>query len=78
VDQSAQRIATAGAQASNSLAANASGASGAGAAPAPPTDTVDLSAEIVSLMAAKNAYAANVNVARTEDQVTQSLLNILA
>ena len=46
-------------------------------APAP-TDIVDLSAEMVNLMQAKNAFTANANIARVTADMEQSLLNILA
>jgi len=43
----------------------------------PSGDSVDLSAEMIAMMEAKNNFSANVKVAQTEDQVSQSLLNIL-
>ena len=43
----------------------------------PSSDTLDLSAEMVQLMQARNDFAANANVAKTFDEVQQSLLNIL-
>ena len=46
-------------------------------APAP-TDIVDLSAEMVNLMQAKNAFTASANIARVTADMEQSLLNILA
>jgi flagellar hook protein FlgE len=42
------------------------------------SDTVDLSHEVVSLMQGQNDFAANVKVLKTEDQMTQSLLDITA
>jgi hypothetical protein len=41
-------------------------------------DTVDLSAEMVALMSAKNLAQASVNVARVADEVAQATLSILA
>jgi hypothetical protein len=66
VDQSARRIASSTAAASSSA--------GAG----PPADIVDLSAEMVALMQAKTNFTANANVARAQEGMEQSLLNILA
>ena len=43
----------------------------------PGGDAVDLSSEVVALIEARNSFAANAKVARTEDQVSQSLLNLL-
>lgn len=43
----------------------------------PEGDSVDLSAEMVSLIEARNAFAANTKVIKTEDQVTQNLFNLL-
>ena len=40
-------------------------------------DTVDLSAEIVALIEARNDFAVNTKVVRTENQMTKSLLSIL-
>jgi hypothetical protein len=48
-----------------------SGASGGG-------DTVDLSADAVALIEARNSVAANVNVVRAEDQMTATLLNLVS
>jgi flagellar hook protein FlgE len=44
----------------------------------PASDSVDLSTEAVSLMAAKNNFAADAKVVGVEDQMTQSALDILA
>jgi len=44
----------------------------------PQGDTVDLSSEMVSLMQARNDFATNVKVLQTEDDLTKSLLNIVA
>ena len=44
----------------------------------PQGDTVDLSSEMVALAQARNDFATNAKVAETEDQMTKSLLNILA
>lgn len=43
----------------------------------PAGDSVDLSAEMVALIEAKNNFGANVKVAQTMDEVTQSLLNMV-
>jgi flagellar hook protein FlgE len=43
----------------------------------PGGDSVDLSAEMIAMMQAKNSFAVNTKVAQTEDQVTRSLLNLL-
>jgi flagellar basal body rod protein FlgC len=40
-------------------------------------DSVDLSAEMVALMTAKNGFDANVTVARTEDEMSRSLLKLV-
>ena len=40
-------------------------------------DTVDLSAEMVALIEARNDFAVNTKVVRTEDQMTKSLLSRL-
>lgn len=42
-----------------------------------PTDRVDLSTEMVSLMAARDAFAVDARLAQTEDQMTQSALSVL-
>jgi flagellar hook protein FlgE len=44
----------------------------------PASDTVDLSTDMVSLLSAKNNFAADAKLAQTEDQMTQSMLSILA
>jgi flagellar hook protein FlgE len=44
----------------------------------PATDSVDLSTEMVSLMSAKNNFALDTKLVQTEDQMTQSMLSILA
>ena len=44
----------------------------------PTSDTVDLSAEMVALMVARSSFAVNIKVAQTEDQMTKSLLSIVA
>ena len=44
----------------------------------PANDTVDLSAEMVAMMAAKNSFAVDAKLAQTEDQMTQSALRMLA
>jgi flagellar basal body rod protein FlgB len=42
-----------------------------------PADTVDLSAEMVALLEARNSFETNTKVIQTEDQMTKSLLNLL-
>lgn len=44
----------------------------------PASDTVDLSAEMVAMMVAKNSFAVDAKLAQTEDQMTQSALSLLA
>ena len=44
----------------------------------PQGDSVDLSSEAVSLIQAKNDFAANTKVIQAEDDMTKSLLNIAA
>ena len=44
---------------------------------AAPEDVVDLSAEVVALLEAKNAHALNAKVAETATQLDQHLLDIL-
>ena len=44
----------------------------------PAGDSVDLSAEMVALIQSRNNFGANVKAAQTMDEVTQSLLNIVA
>ena len=43
----------------------------------PAGDTVDLSTEAVSMMAARNSFATDAKVAKVEDQMTRSTLSIL-
>ena len=43
----------------------------------PATDTIDVSSEMASLMAAKDSFAMDVKVAQTEDQMTKSTLSLL-
>lgn len=40
-------------------------------------DTIDLSAEIVALMSARDNFMANVGAAKTGDQIQRALLNML-
>jgi flagellar hook protein FlgE len=40
-------------------------------------DTVDLSAEAVSLMVARQNYESNVKVIQTADQMTKNILDLL-
>jgi hypothetical protein len=42
-----------------------------------PQDVVDLSAEVVALLEAKNAHAVNAKVAQTAVELDQKLLDIL-
>jgi len=42
-----------------------------------PGDTVDLSSEVVSLIQSRNDFDANTKVLQTQDEMTQSLLNII-
>ena len=42
-----------------------------------PRDTVELSAEAVALLISRNAVEANVDVIKTENGVSQSLLTLL-
>ena len=44
----------------------------------PATDKVDLSTEMVSLMAANEIFAVDVKLAQTEDQMSASALNVFA
>ena len=44
----------------------------------PAGDNDDLSTEMIAMIEAKNSFSANTKVAQAENQVTQSLLNILA
>ncbi len=47
------------------------------AAPFSQGDSVDLSTEMVALMAGQNSFEANVKVAQTMDQMSRSLISIL-
>jgi hypothetical protein len=44
----------------------------------PANDTVDLSAEMVALMTARNSFAVDVKLAQAEEQMTQSALSVFA
>jgi flagellar hook protein FlgE len=44
---------------------------------APPEDTVDLSAEMVKLLHARNAFENNVRVIQTEDRMQKATVNLL-
>lgn len=55
------------------VAAAASASDGAAA-----VDIVSLSEEMVALMSAKTAFAANVAVLKTAEQTQQSVLNVMA
>ncbi len=45
---------------------------------ADPQDSVDLSAEMIALMEAKDAFAVNARVFRTADEMQAHVLDILA
>ena len=72
VSESAQRIARLPA-AFTSLLASTGGSVGAGQ----PADIVDLSAESVALIMARNVADANIAAAQTMDQVQQQILGML-
>ena len=61
-DSSAQRLASIGSQTPD-------GAN---------VDTVSLSTEAVSMLAAKNQFAANINVLKVADEMQKSVVNLLA
>ena len=63
-DKAASRIA----QLPNGLDAGTSGATG---------DTIDLSAEIVAMMSARDNFMANVEAAKTGDSMQRTLLNMI-
>jgi flagellar hook protein FlgE len=42
-----------------------------------PGDTVDLSAEVVNLLQARNGFESNTKVLQTEDDMTKSLFSII-
>lgn len=44
---------------------------------APQGDTVDLSAQAVALIQAKNSFEANTKAFKVDDEMTQSLLNVI-
>ncbi len=46
--------------------------------PGPPEDTVDVSAEAVALLDARNQFQTNLKVIDTQNQVMRSLLDMLA
>ncbi len=50
----------------------------AGVGGSPSGDTVDLSAEMIALIETRNSFVVNTKVAQTEDDVSKSLLNLLA
>jgi flagellar hook protein FlgE len=65
--------------AQGSLERTAQRIAGASAKPtAEPTDTVDLSTEMVNLLAARNDFKANAQVFHAGDQMQKKLLDILA
>ena len=43
----------------------------------PEGDTVDLSAQAVALIEAKNSFEANIQVLKVDDQMSQTLLNVI-
>ena len=43
-----------------------------------PTDSVDLSTDMVEMLAARNQYQSNARVIQTGDDMQKKLLNILA
>ncbi len=45
---------------------------------AAPVDTVDLSAAVVSLLSARNEFAANIKVLRTADDMQRQVLDLMA
>lgn len=47
------------------------------ASSAAPEDTVDLSAEMVKLLHARNAFQSNARVIETEDKMRKSAVNLL-
>ncbi len=47
------------------------------ASAAEPTDTVDLSAEMVALMEARNAFTTNARVLETADEIQKNVIDIL-
>ena len=59
-------------QSINKIAANIANAGGS-----PAGDSVDLSAEAVALLQAKNDFQANANVVYAEDDVYRSLLKVV-
>ena len=42
-----------------------------------PADTVDLSAEMIALIEARNDFLTNAKVIQTEEEMTKSVLNLL-
>ena len=69
LEQTARRVAGAGLPQSG---ANQTGGS------APATDTVDLSAEMINLLSARQQFSTNARVAHVADQMQKSLLDMLA
>jgi flagellar hook protein FlgE len=47
------------------------------AASAAPEDSIDLSAEMVKLLHARNAFQSNLRAIETEDQMQKSAVNLL-
>lgn len=75
ITESARRLSRLPAAFSSLLAR--SGGGDAGSASAEPLDIVDISAESIALMQARNAGEANLAAIRTFDEVQQHLLSIL-
>ena len=44
----------------------------------PASDSINLSAELVSMMAARNNFTSDAKVFATEDQMTESAISIMA
>jgi flagellar basal body rod protein FlgC len=66
-------------QASAQVDAIAGRIASAGSSDSPaPVDTVSLSEEMVALMSAKTAFAANVDVLKTAEQTQQNVLSVMA
>ena len=46
-------------------------------APPPQGDLVDLSTQAVAVLQSKNSFEANIQALKVDDQMTQSLLNVI-
>ena len=53
-------------------------AGAAGSSSSASSDSVDLSAEIVALLSAKNDFAVNISVLKTADQIQKYAIDIMA